>query len=140
MTRRSILTIIVAVLGLALSAALAWSASQLAGQRIGLASEPFSVTRGLAPHHSTTAAPPRTSHDDRRKLHSKPKQAAPTASTQIFRNPAPVTPAATPATPPATTNAAPAATGTSTAPPSSTSAPPSSSDASQNHSGRQPDD
>ncbi len=49
MTRRSVLTILAALLGIVATAAIAWSASLLAGQRIGLASEPFSVTSHLAP-------------------------------------------------------------------------------------------
>ena len=122
MTRRSLLTAAVAVLGLALSAALAWSASQLAGQRIGLASEPLSVQQGLAPHHPTAAAPT-PGHDDHRKVTSRPrlKQTAPATRTQIFTTSstthAPVTAAApaapvTTAAPPVTSSAAPATTTT----------------------------
>ena len=140
MTRRSILTAAVAVLGLALSAALAWSASQLAGQRIGLASEPLSVAQGLAPHHRA-AAPPKTGHDDRGKISSKPapKQTAPTTSTQLFSTstttPAPVTPAA--AAPPAPTSAPPATTAGSS---SATAGRLSSSGASRHQDDHHPDD
>jgi hypothetical protein len=138
MTRRSILTAAVAVLGLALSAALAWSASQLAGQRIGLASEPLSVAQGLAPHHRA-AAPPKTGHDDRGKISSKPapKQTAPTTSTQLSSTsgttPAPVTPAA--AAPPA--SAPPATTAGAS---SATSGRLSSSGASRHQDDHHPDD
>ena len=119
MTRRSLLTAAVAVLGLALSAALAWSASQLAGQRIGLASEPLSVQQGLAPRHRTAAAPA-TGHDDQRKVSSRPrpKHTRPASKTQIFTTasttPAPLTPAtsATTAAPPVTSSAPPATTTT----------------------------
>jgi uncharacterized membrane protein YgcG len=38
-----------AVLGIAVAVALGWSASQLAGQRIGLAGQPVAVASGLAP-------------------------------------------------------------------------------------------
>ncbi|MEO8969302.1 MAG: hypothetical protein ABI355_16875 [Solirubrobacteraceae bacterium] len=103
MTRRGILTVTIAVLGLALSAALAWSASQLAGQRIGLASEPLSVARGLAPHH-TAVRPAAPSHDDRGKRHPRPtskqmgalKPASTPTSTgsQIFTTPPPTAPSA----------------------------------------------
>jgi len=41
----------VALLGIAVTAALTWSISQLAGQRIGLSSEPLSMIHGLAPPH-----------------------------------------------------------------------------------------
>ena len=49
MTRRTTLWLIAALLGIVASAAVAWTASQLAGQRIGLSSAPPSVVRGLAP-------------------------------------------------------------------------------------------
>jgi uncharacterized membrane protein YgcG len=49
MTRRATLWAAIALLGIAASAALAWSASQLASQRIGLSSAPLSVAAGLAP-------------------------------------------------------------------------------------------
>ncbi len=114
MTRRGILTVTIAVLGLALSAALAWSASQLAGQRIGLASEPMSVARGLAPRH-VAVRPTAPSHEVRGKRHPSPapKQtlAPKPASTgsQILTTPTP-TPTATvtsplaPSAPPPTTS------------------------------------
>jgi hypothetical protein len=38
-----------ALLGIAVTAALTWSVSQLSSQRIGLSSQPLSVIRGLAP-------------------------------------------------------------------------------------------
>jgi hypothetical protein len=122
MTRRSILSAAVAVLGLALSAALAWSASQLAGQRIGLASEPLSVAQGLAPHHRAgPAQPPR--RDDRGAVGRTPtpRKTSATTRTQIFTTPAPVTPVA-----PATT-AAPASTSAPPAPTSTTAAAPGTS-------------
>lgn len=50
-------TAVAAVLGIVVSAALAWAASQLAGQRVGLSSEPFSVATGLAPRVRSTPAP-----------------------------------------------------------------------------------
>ena len=49
MTQRTILWMIAAAMGIFASAAVAWAASQLAGQRIGLSSAPPSVVRGLAP-------------------------------------------------------------------------------------------
>jgi hypothetical protein len=47
-----------ALLGIAVTAALTWSVSHLAGQRIGLSSEPLSVNHGLAPGRTGTADSP----------------------------------------------------------------------------------
>jgi hypothetical protein len=47
--RRVRLWPLAAVLGLVLAVVIAWAASQLTGQRIGLSSDPLSITRGLAP-------------------------------------------------------------------------------------------
>ncbi len=55
MIRRTILWVIAAALGIVASAAVAWAASQLADQRIGLSSAPPSVVRGLAPGSSSGA-------------------------------------------------------------------------------------
>jgi hypothetical protein len=49
MTRRTALWLIVALLGIAASAAVGWAATRLTGQRIGLSSAPPSAVRGLAP-------------------------------------------------------------------------------------------
>lgn len=49
MTRRRILWACLAVLGVLITAAITWGTSRLAGQRIGLASEPLSVVSSLAP-------------------------------------------------------------------------------------------
>ena len=49
MTRKTLIWTSAALLGIVLTAALAWSASQLAGQRIGLSSEPLSALGSLAP-------------------------------------------------------------------------------------------
>lgn len=49
LTRRNLLWAVAALLGIAVTAALTWSVSRLAGQRIGLSSEPLSVIQGLAP-------------------------------------------------------------------------------------------
>ena len=49
LTRRGFAWAVVALLGIALAAALTWSATKLAAQRIGLSSEPLSVINGLAP-------------------------------------------------------------------------------------------
>ncbi len=49
MSRQGVIWSTAAVLGIVCAAALAWAALQLAGQHIGLASEPLSVARSLAP-------------------------------------------------------------------------------------------
>ena len=64
MTRRTLIWTSAALLGIVLTAALAWSASQLAGQRIGLSSEPLSALGRLAPppsagHTAPAGSPPR---------------------------------------------------------------------------------
>ncbi len=53
MTRRGVLWAVAALLGIVLTAALTWSVSRIAGQRIGLSYVPVRVIKSLAP------APPR---------------------------------------------------------------------------------
>ncbi len=57
MTRQTFLWTAAALLGIVVTGVLAWSASQLAGQTIGLASAPLSVADSLAPHPTTTQLP-----------------------------------------------------------------------------------
>jgi hypothetical protein len=47
--RRTVLVVLVAVLGITLAAAITWGTSQLVRQRIGLASEPLTAGRRLLP-------------------------------------------------------------------------------------------
>jgi hypothetical protein len=56
-TRRTLLGVLVAVLGIGSAAAITWGTSQLVRQRIGLASEPLTAGRRLLP--SVTATAPR---------------------------------------------------------------------------------
>lgn len=49
MTRRTALWVLAALLGLAVAAAISWGTSTLTSQHIGLASEPVSAGRSLAP-------------------------------------------------------------------------------------------
>ena len=56
MTRRTALWLVVALLGIVACAAVAWTASRLAGQRIGLSSAPLSAVDGLAPDRQPGAA------------------------------------------------------------------------------------
>jgi hypothetical protein len=54
---RAILWTCGALLGIVATAAVAWAASQLTGQHVGLSSEPLSVVTGLAPATSVPARP-----------------------------------------------------------------------------------
>ncbi len=53
--RRTVLVVVLAVLGIAVAAAITWGTSQLVRQRIGLASEPLTAGRRLLP---PAASPP----------------------------------------------------------------------------------
>jgi hypothetical protein len=55
-TRRTVLVVLVAVLGITLAAAITWGTSQLVRQRIGLASEPLTAGRRLLPPAGSTPA------------------------------------------------------------------------------------
>lgn len=97
MTGRSVATAVAAVLGIAVSASLAWAASQLAGQRVGLSSEPLAVATALAPHVPSTPARTSTRHgDDRSSTARRPPPA-------VSRPSAAQSPARSTATPPPTT-------------------------------------
>jgi len=85
LTRRGFLWAFAAMLGIAVTAALTWSVSRLAGQRIGLSSEPASVIHGLAPprptkHQKTTIT---------RHLRSSPRAGSAHAATTDAASPAP---------------------------------------------------
>ncbi|HLY47702.1 MAG TPA: hypothetical protein VKR21_00765 [Solirubrobacteraceae bacterium] len=54
--KRRVLLALAAGLGIAFSAAVAWSATRLASQHIGLSNEPLSVAAGLAPARATAPA------------------------------------------------------------------------------------
>ena len=86
-----------ALLGIAATATVAWSASRLAATSVGLAGAPLSVTSGLAPARSATTRTPTSSHAAP-KRHAKPHppvrpappQTSPPASSTA--SPLPVTP------------------------------------------------
>jgi hypothetical protein len=115
-TRRGIFWAMAALVGIVVAAALTWSASQLAGQRIGLASEPLSVTNGLAPASELTrdqrTVPERAVHNVRKphRARTAPPVQLPTTTVYVAPVPAPAAPAPAPVVtaPPATT-ASPAA-------------------------------
>jgi len=113
MTRRSMATGVAAILGIVVSAALAWAASQLAGQRVGLASEPLSVATGLAPRpRSTLPRAPGRRGDDHPVASRRPRAVVSRTTADRI----PVSPAAT-TSPPAAVSATPAVvtqTGTTT--------------------------
>ena len=54
--RRTVLVVVLAVLGIALAAAITWGTSQLVRQRIGLASEPLTAGRRLLPPVASSPA------------------------------------------------------------------------------------
>src|SRR5690348_3249312 len=118
------LSVAAALLGIAATATVAWSASQLAATRVGLAGDPLSVTSGLAPAstavttHARTPAAPRPSA----KRHpQRPSHATTASSTASVPTPLPVAPS------PPVTHApavAPPVTSTVTATPTTASTPP----------------
>ena len=54
MSRRSLVWVLAALLGIALTAGITWASSQLTSQRIGLSAEPISAGVRLAPPVNTT--------------------------------------------------------------------------------------
>jgi hypothetical protein len=100
MNRHALLWVVAAAFGIALAAVITWSASQIAGQKIGLASAPLSVQHGLAP--DTRSTRPVNRHQIARHPARRPAPAATAPPT-----------ATTPSAP--ATAAAPAAGATSTA-------------------------
>jgi hypothetical protein len=110
-TRRGLLWTMGALLGIALTAVLTWSVSQLAGQRIGQSSEPLSVVRPLAPRLATRARPARhrpvPSHSQTITLPGTTTAVVvPSIAPTVAPTPAPAA-ATTPAQTPAQTVAAP---------------------------------
>jgi hypothetical protein len=90
-TRRGAMWAAGALLGIAVTAALTWSVSQLSSQRIGLSSQPLSVIRGLAP-------PPTDDHPagvltSRAQPAETPAPTRPAAARTTPRHPVPVRPA-----------------------------------------------
>lgn len=83
MSRQTLALAVAAVLGIAITAVLAWSASQLAGQRIGLSSQPLSVAHGLAPAREgpTERHEPGGKHEPtRERTGTRPRQTSGTAT------------------------------------------------------------
>jgi hypothetical protein len=113
MNRRTILWVLAALMGIVATATVAWSASQLATQRIGLSSEPLSVAGGLAPagpkpltrwHRPSHPAEHRAKPDPTIPAHAAtPPPSTTSPSTTIPQPPPASIPAATPTPPPSTT-------------------------------------
>ncbi len=57
-SRRTLLVVLAAALGIVLAAAITWGTSQLVRQHIGLASEPLTAGHRLLPSATSTAGPP----------------------------------------------------------------------------------
>ncbi len=117
-SRRAILWGLAAVTGIALTAGVAWSASRIAGEHVGLSGEPLSVARGLAPASTPSGRRPAAATQRRTfRVHvgspppavtsvaTAPSGATTTASVAVTPSSAPSPPAATPnaTTPNATT-------------------------------------
>ena len=103
--RRTLLVVVLAVLGIAVAAAITWGTSQLVRQRIGLASEPLTAGRRLLP--PVASAP---THVTLPSAQPKSPTRTPTTGTQ---SPRPTT--ATPS-PPVVSLAPPSTTPLSTTP------------------------
>lgn len=83
-----------ALLGIAATVTVAWSASQLAATNVGLAGDPLSVTSGLAPASASAPAHPaqKAPVQPRGTARHRPPHTATTSSTTNAPTPLPVTP------------------------------------------------
>ena len=145
MSSRTFLCVTAALLGIAATAAVAWSASQLAGQHVGLSAEPLSVARGLAPA-TLSAAHHARGPGERRPAGTQSGGAAPTtvaSAPTVPTIPTAVTPpASAPVTPPAPTTAAPTSVASAPRPAGPTASIATASPTPSRHPGSsgQPDD
>lgn len=122
LTRRGFMWAVAALLGIAVAAAVTWSVTNLAAQRIGLSSEPLSVIHGLAPAAAGVKTVAARGDSDAQKVTARRTGSAPST-------PLPVTgsvPSITATPPPGTTSAQPA---TAALPPATATAPRSASPA-----------
>jgi len=116
---------LLALLGLAVAAGVSVAASHLVSQRIGLASEPLSAGKELAP-------PPRERPNDRHASDSRTTTPATTTTTTTTTTTGPPGPATT-SPPPATAPASPSPTGPAPRAPAEPAAP--SDGAGEHHPG-----
>jgi hypothetical protein len=101
-TRRAVLWALAALLGIALTAALSWSVSRLAHQRIGLSSQAPSVINGLVPAHVPSAGGrSRAGHPKHQRPQARSAPSRLTPSTPLVAPPVASPPA--PPSPPVTT-------------------------------------
>jgi hypothetical protein len=103
--RRTVLVLVLAVLGIAVAAAITWGTSQLVRQRIGLASEPLTAGRRLLPPVASSPAhvapssarPAPTTSTPKTRTQSSPRTTTATPSPPV------ASPAPRSSTPPSTT-------------------------------------
>jgi hypothetical protein len=98
MSRQSALWILAGVLGIVLAAAITWATSQLAGQHIGLSSEPISAARALAPRSPERATSGRVRTTIPSRAHSGRAPAVPQANSTASEAASTVEAAPAPAT------------------------------------------
>ena len=114
--RHTVLWIAAALLGIVATATVAWSASQLAATRIGLAGDPLSVTSGLAPASASAPPHPRGQVAARRRANPQRPADHPAAQTTVTSGgssapaPIPVTPSPPASSAPAVARTPPAPT------------------------------
>ena len=80
MSRRSLVWVLAALLGIALTAGVTWASSQLTSQRIGLSAEPISAGVRLAPPVNTTST---------QRVVTQPSRTTTTTTTLTVTTPAP---------------------------------------------------
>jgi hypothetical protein len=87
MSRRSLVWVLAALLGIALTAGVTWASSQLSSQRIGLSAEPISAGVRLAPPVNTTST---------QRVVTQPSRTTTTTLTVTTPAPAPAPPEGVP--------------------------------------------
>jgi hypothetical protein len=85
MTRKPLMWVLAALLGIVLTAGITWASSQLTSQRIGLSSEPISAGVRLAPSVNTTTQIVTTTQ----RVETRPSQKTTTTLTVTTPAPAP---------------------------------------------------
>jgi hypothetical protein len=99
MTRKPLMWVLAALLGIVLTAGITWASSQLTSQRIGLSSEPISAGVRLAPSLNTATHSVTTT----RRVETRPTHTTTTTTTLTVTTPAP-TPAPVETVPQTTTS------------------------------------
>ncbi len=86
MSRKSLIWVLAALVGIALTAGITWASSQLTSQRIGLSSEPISAGVRLAPAVKTTTQSVTTTQ----RVETRPSRTTTTTLTVTTPAPAPL--------------------------------------------------